>query len=52
MGFEGKETARKETEEEEGEVKGQGGKDRQEEPKKAFVVLAYMKGATERLQSL
>ena len=32
------------------EVVGQGGNDRREEPKKAFVVLAYMKGVTQRLQ--
>ena len=32
------------------EMKGQGVKDRQEEPKKAFVVLPYMKGVTKQLQ--
>ena len=32
------------------EMKGQGGKDRQEEPMKGFVVLLYMKGVTVRMQ--
>ena len=31
-------------------MKRQGVKDRQEQPKKAFVVLPYMKGVTKRLQ--
>ena len=34
----------------EDEMQGQGGENRQEEAKKAFVVLPYMKGVTERLQ--
>ena len=46
---EGEELGKRQKRREE-EMKGQGVKDREEDPKKAFVVLLYMKGVTERLQ--
>ena len=46
---EGEQLGKKQKRKEE-EVEGQGEKNRQEKPKKAFVVLRYMKRAMERLQ--
>ena len=46
---EGEQLGKKQKRREE-EMKGQGGKEGQGEPKKAFVVLSYVKGVMERLQ--